>query len=147
MKKCTNCGKEVHEDAVKCKWCKEFIKSSNLKSTNYKTALFLLLIGFVLGYGVSFLTNGNRISASHDIQSSHHNSQPTWYRDNFRNLILGKTRKEVLMLVGRPDSTQDSGGNNQYWYYRGVTVDPITNKKDYQVQVVFEYDMVTGVYF
>jgi outer membrane protein assembly factor BamE (lipoprotein component of BamABCDE complex) len=58
-------------------------------------------------------------------------------RNEFRNLVVGKTGDEVLRAVGKPESTQDMG-SGQYWYYREMTKDPVTDKIDASAQVIFE---------
>lgn len=65
-------------------------------------------------------------------------------REEFRKAITGKTPDEVIKAVGKPDSTQDSGGGST-WYYNKATKDPVTDKVDYSAQVVFEGGRVSQV--
>ena len=51
-----------------------------------------------------------------------------------------------LPRVGIPDSTQQSG-DREYWYYRGKSVDPVTGKVDMLAQVVMKYGCVESVNF
>lgn len=67
-----------------------------------------------------------------------------WLREEFRQAILGKTPEQVIAAVGKPDSTQDSSGD-QSWYYRKRTKDPVTGKLDSVAQVIFERGVVVRV--
>ncbi len=67
-------------------------------------------------------------------------------RDEFRSLVVGKDREEVLGLLGKPRSTQESGPL-EFWDYPGRTTDPTTGKTDQGVQVEFENGTVSGVTF
>ena len=51
---------------------------------------------------------------------------------------MGKTEKEVLEAVGKPDSKSDIADGTRYWKYREISTDPVTEKLDELVQVVFE---------
>lgn len=73
------------------------------------------------GFGVTGRTDGKKV----------------YLRDEFKSLVLFKTKDEVLKAVGKPDTTQESG-DMIFWYYNGITKDPITDKIDFHVQVVFE---------
>jgi hypothetical protein len=65
-------------------------------------------------------------------------------RQEFRDLVMGKTQSEVIAAVGKPDSTQDDGlGVN--WYYYNRTTDPVAGKIDGSAQVVFKGGRVTAV--
>lgn len=72
-------------------------------------------------------------------------------REEFRDLLLGKSPDEVLAAVGRPESTQDTRhafvGHQQNWYYRNVTRDPVTGEVDRSVQVNFRNGVVVSVNF
>jgi hypothetical protein len=68
----------------------------------------------------------------------------THTRDEFRALVLGRTRDQVIEAVGKPDKTQDADGDI-YWYYQKRTVDPVTGKVDRSVQVVFLSGVVRSV--
>jgi outer membrane protein assembly factor BamE (lipoprotein component of BamABCDE complex) len=67
-------------------------------------------------------------------------------REEFRAKVMGKTPDEVITAVGKPDSTQESGGN-QNWYYEKRSRDPITGNVDRSAQVVFEGGRVVRVNF
>lgn len=67
-----------------------------------------------------------------------------YLRDTFRHLVYMKSQEEVLKAVGKPDTTQETGGM-VIWYYKGITKDPITEKIDYHVQLVFESGKVLRV--
>ena len=65
-------------------------------------------------------------------------------RGEFRSLVMWKTEDQVLDAVGKPDTTQELG-NMEFWYYRFRTIDPVTNRTDFQAQIVFENGVVTSV--
>jgi len=67
-------------------------------------------------------------------------------RDEFKALVLGKSRNEVIALLGKPKSTQQSG-ELELWDYLGRTTDPVTGKTDHLAQVEFEGDHVANVSF
>jgi len=63
---------------------------------------------------------------------------PAYTRAEFTALIMGKTTQEVLEVLGEPARrSQDSEA--EYWHYRQRTRDPLTDRTDILVQVVF-YD-------
>ena len=68
-------------------------------------------------------------------------------RDQFRALVSGKSERQVLDALGKPDETQDQEGLGKLWYYRNAAVDPTTGKKTALVQLVFEGGAVTSVNF
>jgi outer membrane protein assembly factor BamE (lipoprotein component of BamABCDE complex) len=65
-------------------------------------------------------------------------------REEFRAMLVGKSKEDVLKLAGKPDVTQD-GGRTEYWYYNGRTADPITGKTDVRAQVVINDGSVSKV--
>ena len=67
-------------------------------------------------------------------------------RQEFRNLVMGRTFNEVKKAVGAPDSTQTLM-NMEFWNYSRKTKDEATGKLDLQIQVVFEDGVVTAVNF
>jgi hypothetical protein len=96
--------------------------------------LFAIVL-FSTGPGGSTPVPANQVSA-----------RKTWSRDEFRKLLLGKTRDEVLETIGKPYQTENSGDVLNL-YYRNVTVDPITGKVDDHAQVVIERGTVVRVSF
>ncbi len=88
-------------------------------------------------------------------QASYENTEvveppKSYMRDEFSKLVMGQSKESVLAALGRPESTSQST-DTEYWYYHGKTIDPITEKSDYSVQVVFEvsggYSVVKSVNF
>lgn len=67
-------------------------------------------------------------------------------RNEFYNRINDKRSEEVIQIVGAPDSRQQSG-QKEYWYYRGKTYDPLTNKVDQSAQVFVDWGKVKEVNF
>ncbi len=74
------------------------------------------------------------------------NKNRKYTRDEFKRLVVGKTRDEVIALLGKPKATQQSG-ELEFWDYVGRTTDPVTGKTDDVAQVEFEGDRVSGVTF
>lgn len=49
-------------------------------------------------------------------------------RDEFKALVEGKTKAEVIAAVGKPSSTQVGASGNETWRFEDLVTDPITNK-------------------
>ena len=73
----------------------------------------------------------------------------TYTRDEFKALVMGKTRDAVRGGVGLPDSMQEDANdpNAATWYYDKRTIDPVTGKTDVDAQVVFEDGVVVRISF
>lgn len=95
-----------------------------------------------VGAGVAVLVAAVAVAVVADRRSG----SAVYPRDEFRAALIGKTEDEVLSLVGRPASTQDTRGG-VYWYYRDRTRDPVTGRVDRRVQVVFRNGVVDAVNF
>lgn len=55
-------------------------------------------------------------------------------RDEMRAKLMGKSKAEVLKLIGRPDRTTDAG-----WQYEGgISYDPIAQRVDSLVFIWFD---------
>lgn len=66
-------------------------------------------------------------------------------REEFRTMLIGKTKAEVLELVGKPYRTEEPGSGN-YWTYADITYDPINGKTDSLAWVRFNaFDKVAKV--
>lgn len=107
--------------------------------------VMLLVIGLLLG-GVLLFGFGGFLTSVTQLLGHVGQSQGVMSRDEFRNAVMGKTMTEVIQAVGRPDTTQDIG-IIQCWYYEHRTKDTITGKVDFHAQVTFEGGVVTGVNF
>lgn len=70
----------------------------------------------------------------------------TMLRDDFKKAIMFEAPEQVIVAIGRPDTTQQTG-TTEYWYYHYVTRDPITGKVDYSAQVIIENGEVKSVNF
>ena len=66
-------------------------------------------------------------------------------RPNFKRKVMGKSRKEVLKLVGKPDSIKE-GRNSQLWHYSDQVRQLITNKIG-NARLIFDNNIVTDVDF
>jgi hypothetical protein len=57
-------------------------------------------------------------------------------------------RSQVLAVLGQPDRTQALGDGTEFWYYDGVSYDPVNNHPDNQIQIVMDHaGKVTSVNF
>jgi outer membrane protein assembly factor BamE (lipoprotein component of BamABCDE complex) len=63
-------------------------------------------------------------------------AKKTWPRDDFKTLVIGKTKDEVKAVLGAPSSTSEAT-DETYWYYQDVSTDPATGKTDYKTQIAF----------
>jgi len=68
-------------------------------------------------------------------------AKKTYMRDEFRKLVIGKTKDEILALLGRPDYTFPSTGN---WEYRGIVRDPISGKIDGSTRISFRSEVAAN---
>lgn len=50
-------------------------------------------------------------------------------RDEFQKLVAGKTKDEIIALIGRPSRTI-STSSVDYWVYEGITYDPASKQRD-----------------
>ena len=67
----------------------------------------------------------------------------TYTREEFKKLVMGKTKDEIRKVLGQPDSTTDL-----YWQYEKLTRDPDSKKKsDELVMVWFKDDKGDAVTF
>lgn len=78
------------------------------------------------------------------VTSGSRSVKKVYSRDEFRKIVQGKTPDEVIVLVGRPEFTEDGEGIMS-WFYHGLTRDPYTGKMDDTVLVNFEYGRASGV--
>jgi outer membrane protein assembly factor BamE (lipoprotein component of BamABCDE complex) len=56
-------------------------------------------------------------------------------RDALATLVVGKTKDEVVKLLGQPESTNERAGS---WRYLEVTIDPMTGKTDHSTTLLFD---------
>lgn len=66
-------------------------------------------------------------------------------REEFRELVEGKSEAGVLEAVGRPDDTSDLG-SVRFWHYHRTTRDTITGKIDSIAQVEFRRNVASVNY-
>lgn len=66
-------------------------------------------------------------------------AKKTYTREEFRKLVVGKTKDEVLAAFGRPDSTREPGDGNS-WTYSNVSHDPVSGKADMLTRLHFDRD-------
>lgn len=73
-------------------------------------------------------------------------SRKTWTREEFREMVIGKTKEEVIEILGRPAQTIEVTDMITF-VYRDTTYDTISQKIDYQSHVIFENGIATRVVF
>ena len=66
-------------------------------------------------------------------------------RDEFRDLVTGKTESEVIDQMGPPDRKEDKGPENLTYFYDKKTTDPATSKTDATTAVKFKFGRVDSV--
>jgi hypothetical protein len=71
-------------------------------------------------------------------------AQRTYFRKEFRKLLVGKTPDDVIAAVGGPDSTSQDGDRIK-WTYRKRTIDPATGQVDAAIFVHFTDGKVSNV--
>ena len=69
----------------------------------------------------------------------------TYPREEFRKLVIGKTKDEVIAVVGKPERT--GGGDDEHWIYDGRTIDTTTGKTDGIIIIWFQNGRVERVSF
>jgi outer membrane protein assembly factor BamE (lipoprotein component of BamABCDE complex) len=99
---------------------------------------FLTLVAALTILGVSGCrpagTTGGNVSSS--------SKKPT--REEFRKLVMGKTKDEVLATVGKPEFTGSHNSNREFWHYSDLVVDPVNGKRDWRTTVNFEGGIVVS---
>lgn len=58
-------------------------------------------------------------------------------REELKTLLVGKTKDEVLQILGKPEKTVETPAGD-VWHYRGITRDPISGKDDLSTWVDFD---------
>lgn len=103
-----------------------------------------VLIAGAIGV-VIFISAIGKNAKNHDAANGIASPERKIYtRAEFKKIVVGKTPDEVLKAVGKPTSTQENG-DRITWYYDDVTRDPVTEKLDVSVQLVFEFGRVARV--
>lgn len=64
-------------------------------------------------------------------------AKKTYTREEFRKLVVGKTKDEVLAVLGKPFSTREPESGNS-WTYHDLTVDSVSGKPDYSAWLYFD---------
>lgn len=67
-------------------------------------------------------------------------------REDFKKLVLGKTKQEVLDLLGKPDTTGQAGSSDS-WSYLKRTRDSVTGKVDGRTVLLIRDDKVHDVIY
>jgi len=66
-------------------------------------------------------------------------------RSDFTGFVMGKSEQEVVKIVGKADTVDDSNPARVTWTYKGRTFDfENQNKRDAKAVVTFERDSASG---
>ncbi len=100
----------------------------------------LALFAFALGSLSTLALIGGAyyaINRARQSQSPPPSPPPVYSRPEFSRLVLGKSEADVIDAVGRPDETSEDD-DAQYWHFKKRTLDPLTQEKDTDVQMVIK---------
>lgn len=109
-----------------------------------KNKVKLLVLTMVAPIAILNMTACTKSEAVAGAVKTASSSQMT--RGEFKSLVLGKTKQEVIKTVGRPKRTM-TASFGEVWFYENVTVDDITSKVDYRATLEFAPDAVSKVDF
>ena len=106
----------------------------------------LALFAFALGSLSTLALVGGTYYAINGAQQSQSPPPPppVYSRPEFSRLVLGKSEAEVIEAVGRPDETSEDD-DARYWHFKKRTLDPLTQEKDTDVQVVIKGGKVASI--
>ena len=107
----------------------------------------LALFAFALGSLTTLALVGGAyyaINRARQSQSPRPRPRPVYARGEFSRRVLGKSEEEVIEAVGRPDETTEDD-DARYWHFKNRTLDPLTQEKDTDVQVVIKGGKVTNI--
>jgi hypothetical protein len=111
--------------------------------SRWKLALFAFALGSL---STLALVGGAYYAINRARQSQLHGPPPlpVYSRPEFSRLLIGKSEAEVIEAVGRPDETSEDD-DARYWHFKKRTLDPVTEEKDADVQVVIKDGKVANV--
>jgi hypothetical protein len=104
----------------------------------------LALFAFALGSLSTLALVGGAYYAINRARQSQSPPPPVYTRPEFSRLVLGKSEAEVIEAVGRPDETSEDD-DARYWHFKKRTLDPLTQEKDTDVQVVIKGGKVANI--
>jgi hypothetical protein len=108
----------------------------------------LVLVAFALGSLSTLALVGGAYYAINRARQSQSppppRPRPVYSRQEFSRRVLGKSEEEVIEAVGRPDETSEDD-DARYWHFKKRTLDPLTQKKDTDVQVVIKGGKVADI--
>ena len=114
-------------------------------SDSAPSRLRLALYAFALGSLSTLAVVGGAYYAIHRARQSQSPPPPPVYsRPEFSRLVMGKSEAEVIEAVGRPDETSEDD-DARYWHFKKRTLDPLTQEKDTDVQVVIKGGKVASI--
>jgi hypothetical protein len=104
----------------------------------------LALFAFALGSLSTLALLGGAYYAMNRAPQPQSPPPPVYSRPEFSRLVLGKSEAEVIEAVGRPDETSEDD-DARYWHFKKRTLDPVTQEKDTDVQVVIKAGKVANI--
>ena len=104
----------------------------------------LALFAFALGSLSTLALVGGAYYAINRARQSQSPPPPVYSRPDFSRLVMGKSEAEVIEAVGRPDETTEDD-DARYWHFKKRTLDPLTQQKDTDVQVVIKGGKVANI--
>jgi hypothetical protein len=104
----------------------------------------LALFAFALGSLSTLALVGGAYFAINRARQSQSSLPPVYSRPEFSRRVLRKSEAEVIEAVGRPDQTSEDD-DARYWHFKKRTLDPLTQEKDSDVQVVIKGGKVATI--
>lgn len=142
--KCKECFGDVSTQAVTCPHC----GAKPPKRTSLATWFGVLVVGWLVYSCAPFALDALDGSAKRLAQQVAEPERQMMTRYAFTNRVSNQAEQDLITLIGKPDSTQESGrGGNKYWYYNRRTTDPVSGKQDAVVQIIIENGKVKNVHY
>lgn len=155
---CSECHQPLADDAKFCGQCgaKACIAPSNKRRRFHLIwwiggafLVVFVVVPFLLALFMQLGEVGATRQISEDSSDPRYDSKPMHF-DNRAALVANMSRERVLnykwasrdelrSVFGTPYNTSLTG-DREYWYYRDVSRDPVTGRRDRSVQFVIDVD-------
>jgi hypothetical protein len=116
--------------------------------------IFVMLIAFnrifsdnVKGRYTAESVESSNLRTTEVVEEAEGETSSIYSRDDFKALILGKTSNQIILLLGRPNQTQETGSRVMLWYYNEITVDQYSERIDDLVQIYFQDNIAVDITF
>lgn len=113
------------------------------RKANQRTILVLL---GVAGFSLASLAAAVAVGYFFVFAAASKPAAKVYERTEFERLVVGKSKDEVLNLLGTPNRT-DSPHGDATWVYEHVTYDAVTGKTDMAAFLWFRNGVVARVHF